>query len=306
MRCSILALALLVGAGACGGDGGDGNAPDGGGSGNGDGGSGGGADGASDGASEGWVSLISGEWTLPAGDEGYVCVRKTMSETLFVTAFRPLIPNGTHHTVLTVGPPAGPDGTFPCGVGTNAARMIFGSGVGTTDLYLPEGVGMRIDAGQQLNLNLHLYNFDDLAAISGTSGTEVQLATAVANEAEVVLAGPTFFSIDSTHTVIEGDCTMNGDVTLFAASPHMHQLGRHMTVTTTARTIMDRDYSFDEQTVELLTPLSLPSGTQVHVACTYADPGGGVTVSYGDSTDAEMCFAGLFRYPVRGGFLCSD
>jgi len=68
--------------------------------------------------------------------------------------------------------------------------------------------------------------------------------------------------------------------------------------------IMDRDYTFDDQTVDLITPVSLSSGGTVHVECTYMDPGAGVSVFSGDSTDEEMCFASLFRYPARGGFLC--
>lgn len=35
----------------------------------------------------GWQTLISGEWTMPAGAEGYVCVRKTVKEDLFVSSF---------------------------------------------------------------------------------------------------------------------------------------------------------------------------------------------------------------------------
>ena len=294
----VLVVGLLLGLGCdgstkSGDDAGGGGGPDGGG-------------GAPDGGSTpgDWALLISGDWTLPAGDEGYVCVRKTVPETIYITSFRPIIPNGTHHTVLTVGSPSGPDGTFACGVGTNAASMIFGSGVGTNQLDMPEGVGVKIEAGQQLNLNLHLYNFNESAPISGTSGTEVLTAPSVTHEAEVILGGPFAFEVTSTNTVIEGDCTMNGDVTIFATGPHMHQLGRHMRVSAGGEMIMDRDYTFDEQTIDLISPLSLTNGTQIHVACTYADPGAGVTVSYGDSTDAEMCFAGLYRYPVRGGFLC--
>jgi hypothetical protein len=278
---------------------------DGGGGGGGDGGGGGGGDGGGGG---GWQSLVSGDWTLPAGDEGYVCVRRTLPETIYVTAFRPLIPQGTHHTVLTVGGPNGADGTFPCGVGTNSDRMIFGSGVGTDDFYMPDGVAVRLEAGEQLNLNLHLYNYNDSAPISGTSGTEVQVVPAaeVEHEAEVILAGPVGFTLDASamDRIIEGTCTMNASVTLFATGPHMHQVGKHMRVWANGTMIMDRAYSFDEQTAELIEPIALTSGQQVRVECTYQP---GPANMWGDSSDQEMCFASLFRYPAQGsafGYIC--
>ncbi|MEM9196001.1 MAG: hypothetical protein AAGF12_42945, partial [Myxococcota bacterium] len=105
-----------------------------------------------------WVNLIAGDWTLPSGEEDYLCVRATVTEEMYIGAFRPVIPEGTHHTVLTMEDGNRPDGITSCSAGENGPRMIFGSGVGTPELNMPEGVAVRLPAGQQLLLNLHLLN----------------------------------------------------------------------------------------------------------------------------------------------------
>jgi hypothetical protein len=191
--------------------------------------------------------------------------------------------------------------------------MIFGSGVGTDELLMPDGVAFRLQAGQQLLLNLHVYNESQTTPLSGISGTEVLLISEseVMNEAEVLLAG-TFavYLPDGQTTTINGGCRMNGDVTIFATGPHMHRLGTHMTVIAETAsgdlTIMDRDYSFDEQTVELVGNVPVPAGNNVRVACTYYNNTGDL-VTWGESSDQEMCFASLFRYPKQGaGVVCTN
>src|SRR5262245_55005688 len=86
------------------------------------GGGGGKADELGDAGPDGGVpyqTLVAGEWTMPAGEEGYRCVFKTIEKTTYVRAFRPIAPLGTHHTVLTVGAADHPDGVFPCQAAMN-------------------------------------------------------------------------------------------------------------------------------------------------------------------------------------------
>jgi hypothetical protein len=119
---------------------------------------------------EAWTLLIEGEWQLPAGSEGYRCVRQTLQQDIHIAGLRALSPQGTHHTVLGVGPSTGPDGISDCNAGELGQRMVFGSGVGTDSYELPDGVALRLRAGEQLLLNLHLFNATQ-APISGNSGT---------------------------------------------------------------------------------------------------------------------------------------
>ena len=107
-----------------------------------------------------WRTLLEGAWELPAGQEGYRCVRLTMTEDTYIKEFQPIAPPGTHHTLLSVNEtPTGPDGISPCSGGDNGLVTLLGSGAGENYSAgaLPEGVAYKIAKGSQLNLNLHIF-----------------------------------------------------------------------------------------------------------------------------------------------------
>jgi hypothetical protein len=265
-------------------------------------------------AGGGWKTLVTGRWDMAAGKEAYRCVRFTLPKDVYVGSFRALSPLGTHHTVLTVAEEAGePDGITTCSAQTNAARNITGSGVGTNDFTLPEGVAVHLRAGQQLLLNLHLFNVSD-APLSGLSGTLIKVVAEkdVKQTAEGLLAGPLNLDIPvGGPTVQTGECTLKTDGTLFAVLPHMHQLGVHLKAIAKSSiqgdvVLHDGDYSFDEQVVYPFSEVKMKAGDKVQVECTYQNTTK-KAVKFGDSSLAEMCFAGLYRYPAdTGSFLCTQ
>jgi len=258
-------------------------------------------------AGDGWKSLIQAHWVLPAGTEQYRCARVTAPEDAVLHSFRALSPVGTHHTVLTIATnPTEPDGLTVCDVTTNAQAMLSASGVGTNDYTLPDGVGIRVHKGEQLLLNLHLFNVS-AQPIEGTSGSLVKVLaeSEVTQEAESILAGPVALQIPahSTNVVQSGACTMSEDVTLTAVGAHAHMHATHVTIVAHSSidgdvVLSDRDYAFDAQRIYALDPLvKMKAGDKVEVACTY-DNAGDSPLTFGDSSLAEMCFAGLFRYPA--------
>ena len=261
------------------------------------------------------IELIGGAWNMPGGTEGYVCVRLTVEETIFIREFRPIAPLGTHHTVLTYSNTAGsrPDGVSDCNAATNASNMIFGSGVGTEPLTLPDGVAIRLEPGNQLLLNLHLFN-TDAAPLEGYSGIEAVLMDEgdVENEAEVLLAGNETFSIPARASDYEvnGGCTMSGSVNVFAVMPHMHQYGVFMEVTANrggSPTIIHEDfYSFEDQRYRTFDALPMASGDRIDVLCRYDNPTDS-SIGWGDSSLQEMCYAAIYRYPRLGtsGITCT-
>jgi hypothetical protein len=245
-----------------------------------------------------WTNMIEGSWELTPGQEKYVCVTRTLTEDLVVGGYRPIAPDGTHHTVLSYGDPNGPDRTFDCGPGTDSPLWIYASGVGTNELILPTGVGVVIPKGKQLNLNLHLYNIGD-GIKTGKSGVEGVILTAaqVQHEAELFLPGPLMFGPTATDT-ISGDCTAKANQTLVALFPHMHQKGKHFKTEvlrggTVMATLYDKSYDFDGQEFILTDQLALQSGDKIRTTCQYTEAG----VSWGNSSDEEMCFSILIRYP---------
>ncbi len=267
---------------------------------------------------DGWTTLLEGDWTLPAGQpDTYYCVYATVPRDMYIKAFRPLIPLGTHHTVLTLFNNASPaDGVHLCNVGTNGQSMIYGSGVGTPDFVFPPGIGLHLKAGQRLLLNLHLYNASD-ETISGRSGTFVQEAMPgeIQNVAEIVLAGPTLgLQVPSGISTQSGVCNLsqvtNAPIQVFSISQHMHKTGTHVrSVITRGQQeieLQDIDYNFEKQSFHMVEPhITLQPTDKLTTYCTFNNPN--APKVFGDSSDDEMCFTDLFYYPAQGAnFTCTS
>lgn len=303
---SIAAASLLV---ACGGD--VTSNPGGGGGGSDPGTGGGGATGTGMPPPDGdWQPLVEGSWTLPSGQEDYWCARKTIDEDLYIRAFRAIAPLGTHHTLLTKTNGSQPDGEFPCSAGNLADDMIYASGVGTDPFGFPEGVAIKLEAGTQVLLNLHLFN-TSISAIDGTSGTEVLTlpASEVEQEAEMIFAGTVaIFVGPQAEQTISGTCDFPVDATVATVWPHMHQYGTHMKVVHEADegdvVLHDAPYDFNEQVNYPIDPVLVRAGERVRVFCSYQNTTD-TTLTFGESSNDEMCFAGLYRYPALGtGVFC--
>lgn len=273
---------------------------------------------APDARPDGWQTLISSSWSIPPGEE-YRCERLTIAEDIWIKNFRSTVPLGHHHAVLTLeDDPSAPDGQTACGAGTNAPLMIYGSAPGTEDITMPDGVAVRVPAGSQLLLNLHLYNTQPSTDLAGVSEILYQAVPADevdgVVEAEIVLMGPVQFTIDEGTDTVTGGCTQSGDTTLFMTNPHMHRLGTHARVVARRAAgdvvLHDGPYDFEDQKFYPIAPeVPMANGDRVEITCTYDNDTGG-PVSFGDSTDQEMCFASTYRYPKLGGGLfgavCTD
>jgi len=258
-----------------------------------------------------WKTLLTGDWTMAPGTEGYLCVRKTIDEDLFITVFDAINPLGTHHTLLTMGEPNGPDGISPCNSGANFTQSVFGSGVGSVPLAFPKGVALKIKKGTQLLLNLHLFNTGQ-TEIAGTSGARFQAVaesetTAIA---EGLLAGTTRLDLPPAQTTSStGYCTMSTDAMIFAVSPHMHVLGIYEKIVAERAAegeavLYDGPYDFNEQKYYSFTPVQVRKGDRIRVDCTHNNTTP-QQVTFGESTLSEMCFAGIYRYPADGSnFMC--
>jgi Copper type II ascorbate-dependent monooxygenase, C-terminal domain len=252
-----------------------------------------------------WTLLLEEGWTLPAGGEvAQWCADVVIEEDTFISAIRPVHPPGTHHTTLSITPdqtPCTTQAVFSNGI-------LYAAGVGTEALRMPEGVAMKLPAGHVLHLGLHLYNVGE-EQLDGVSGIEVIRVDPedVEHEAELLVAGPFSLAIPPGRSTSTGTCTIIEDQTVFALFPHMHQLGVHLKTTAMiggeAMVLHDGPYDFEEQYQLPLQPLELGVGDSITTACTYENTTGRM-VTFGESSDTEMCFSVLFRYPATGNTLC--
>jgi hypothetical protein len=263
-------------------------------------------------AGDGWQRLIEADWQLSARSEGYRCAYKTMPQDVYIVAFSPLTPLGTHHTTLEVAPGISPDGVAWCSApSSGGVRRLQGSAVGTEPVDLPAGVAMKVAKGEQLVMNLHLFNGGD-TVLTGTSGMWIKTVPAeTAGEmAEVVLAGPFSLEIPEGRSTQSGRCTFAEPGTIYSLGPHMHQLGVHMRVTAHSavggeRVLHDAPFDFTHQLVHPIEQVQLSAGDWLTIECTY-DNTTGASVFWGDSSLSEMCFVNLGRYPAAGESFCAN
>ncbi len=254
-------------------------------------------------APQAYTRIIEGSWTLAPGEEkSNVCFKKPITEDTYISAIRPVHPPGSHHTLLTIG-----DETDDCRSSVPTG-FIYAAGVGSQGLTLPKGVALKLPAGKVLDISLHIYN-TGTTELSGTSGMDVVTMDAkdVVYESDSILAGPLSFTLPAHQiTTLSNDCQVTADQSAFALFPHMHQLGTHFKTTVTAggvpNVLHDADYTFNEQLQLPLDPLlQLHMGDTITTECTYENTTD-KDVTFGESSDTEMCFSVLFRYPkIEGG-----
>jgi hypothetical protein len=265
-------------------------------------------------AGDDWLSLIEAEWKLDPNSEAHLCARATVPRDAYLHEFAPLIPLGTHHTVLSVHPGGeAPDGVVPCAADVSG-RQIFGAGVGTKSETLPDGIAAQVHAGDQLLLNLHMFNASD-EPLEGRSGVKVRTMDEadVEDVAEGVLAGPLTLEIPpGGPTKQAGQCTFDHDATIISVGPHMHQLGVHMRVVARSSVagdtvLFDGPYAFDSQQRYPVDFVEMKAGDVVSVECTYQNDTDHA-VAWGQSSLDEMCFASITRFPASDGavYLCTN
>jgi hypothetical protein len=250
----------------------------------------------------GWQVLTSLDWQLDPGLESWTCTRKTLDRDLMIARFEPISPIGTHHTVLTTGEPSAPDGQFGCDA-IEQRSLLLTTTVGSNALIFPDGVVMRVPAGQQLVLGLHLFNTTG-APLRGSSGVRALIAKPAPGqvEAEAINVWAQDFELPpGRQTLTKGGCTLTQESTVFALHPHMHELGTHVKIVAhsggTERVLHDAPFDVAEQLIYPIEPLTLLPEDRVEIECTHRNTRESV-VAYGGSSAAEMCLVELYRYPA--------
>lgn len=280
------AALLALGSSSCSDQGNDGNSDT-------DGSGGGGASSSTGGAggdSQSWQALFTADWELEPFSEKTTDVHTlVVDRDIYVGAIRPISPKGTHHALLQRQE-----------LGT--LHTLYASGINTNALTFPAGVGLKLEAGDTLLLELHLLNPSG-ETLTGTSGIEiVEVAPEdIQQEADVFLPGPMTFEIPPLQSHTEtGTCTVLSMQSYFALLPHMHQIGTRLKTTVTiggeTRVLHDGDYDFESQVFLPLDTVTLHTGDTITTECTWNNTTSH-PVGWGTSSLDEMCFSILYRYP---------
>lgn len=253
-----------------------------------------------------WSLLAQGDWTLePGTEEVDHCIKVTLDEDIYVSAIRPIAPEGTHHTFVALSDTA--DGER-CTSAVAAGTLIYAAGLGSPGIELPKGVAMKLSAGKVLNLSLHIYN-PTQRVLHGTSGMEITRMDPadVEYESQTTLAGPIGFSIPTGRILLTHECEIQEAQTAFALFPHMHQHGKHLKTTVTVggveKLLHDGDFDFADQPQIPIDPIAFATGDRVRTECTFENDTAN-DIKFGESSDTEMCFSVFFRYPHTASSFC--
>lgn len=262
-------------------------------------------------SADGYV-LRTDEITVAARAESYVCYAETLDHDIVVGRFdyraQPLV----HHLLLMRTMTPEPDGLSECDVLFRPTWLpMFGAATADTSLDLPSDVGMRLTAGTQVLVQLHLLNASD-----EDRSVRVEMLLGNATREDVAPAG--LFAFGRTELYLPPrersttthECQLEEDVDIFAVLPHMHYLGTALwfetgdTTDTMSEVYRREPWSFDDQFIEL-APMRLPAGTSTRVSCAFDNPYAH-PVMFGESSEDEMCFLVTFARNRTGLVGCDS
>lgn len=195
------------------------------------------------------------------------------------------------------------------GVGFDAAGALGGWAPGNEPRRLPPGVGIWVPKGADLVIQVH-YHKDGKPE---TDLTKIGLYFAQGPVDKALRIYPLTANLwippGDAHYTTHREITNPTDSTLLEIMPHMHLLGRTMTVTATPpggtpETLVDvPNWDFNWQSTYVYKqPVPLPKGTKIDLTATYdnsldnpRNPNSPPkAVTWGEQTTDEMCIAFLF------------
>jgi peroxiredoxin len=199
------------------------------------------------------------------------------------------------------------------GPGVRVHSGLFGWAPGNEAHFLPDGIGVSLPKGADVIIQVH-YHPDgkpetDLTRVGlFLCKTPVKQALHNAFAANMALEIPA----GDSHREIRAKWDVPVDVTVLSATPHMHQIGRHMEMAfrfpdgkRVENLVKIDDWDFGWQfTYWLDKPLDVPKGSKLEIVSHYdnseANPRSPKplrTIRWGEATTDEMCigFVGVVK-----------
>lgn len=246
-------------------------------------------------------------YTLKPGDEKYFCYTMDLPadrETV-ITELSPTYGKATHHFGMYYTIAAEPNGFSECPLLVKETWIpLYGGGVDSGPLKLPQGAGFRLGKGQQILIQLHLLN----AGKTDVTDTGAMTMKLVDPATKVTPAG--MFGFDNRDLAIPAKtmdvervmtCTLPFDMNVFGVFGHMHTKGKHIEVsrgaTPGAEILYATPWVFDQQPT-VLKSFQAKKGDTVHIRCKWDNPSE-LPVKYGESTNDEMCSFVFYYAPYE-------
>jgi len=263
-----------------------------------------------------WIdaSLAAEEAYTPSGEymDEYRCFvlepGLTEAQTLIGYEIHPGHAAEVHHVLLyetdleeaRALDAADPDAGYLCfgGIGTDSSNMLGAWAPGSGATRFPEDTGISMTPGKAMVMQIH-YNLHNGDPMPDQTSIDLQYA-----HADVIYPA-TFSSLAQSDFAIppyapsysaSASLIVSTDVTLWGVFPHMHQLGKDISVNLKRDGVEEclvhiPSWDFHWQQLYFYdTPQGLPvyAGDRVTLTCTWSNNTGAV-VTWGEGTDDEMC-----------------
>jgi peroxiredoxin/mono/diheme cytochrome c family protein len=221
----------------------------------------------------------------------------------------------------------GPGYSVGMGVGFIPQGGLSGWSPGITPQHLPQGTGYYVPKNSDIVMQIHYHRNGRVERDRTQVGLYFTKKPVERPYGSGVLAGGqgtgifrTFFSIppDDENFKLAGDGWAQKDFTLYSISPHMHLLGKNISLSMTppggeSKTLLAInawDYNWQE-IYFLKEPIQVKVGTRFHVDATYDNSAKNPLnpfnpprrITFGEQTTNEMCFVflgGTSQSPVIG------
>ena len=203
-------------------------------------------------------------------------------------------------------PGPGFEGDFP--YPTAMVGMWF---PGSAPVTLGLGKGLRIPAGAAVVIEIHYGRVGE--AVIDQTQVCLHIVDRVSEEIQTSLVKneDIFIPAGDKAAVIKASRTFANDFTLYAITPHMHQLGTGFRVLVSMPgaqvCLANVEWDFEHQgSSRLTTPMKIPAGSTIRTECTYDNsmenknqPNNPPSdVVFGKSTDREMCQLTIATSPL--------
>jgi hypothetical protein len=178
------------------------------------------------------------------------------------------------------------------GTGVGASSLLVGWAPGVPVGEYPEGTGVPVSGGRAVIVQMH-YNLAAGAQLDETSvdlrfdASAIPLRSLVLTDSDLTIPPNTTDHVEGASTTFGDD-----DVTVVAAFPHMHQIGKELRVDveTGACAIDVPRWDFHWQQLYAYTaPVVIPGGAQVNLTCRYDSTGRAEPTYFGEGSSEEMC-----------------
>jgi hypothetical protein len=256
----------------------------------------------------GGVQLATPSYHVDSGQEIYMCYQfRSPADAVAITHVDTISMPGIHHLALfqVMAGNDEPEDAHECNVTFKLSWLpVFVSGTGSKELTMPDGVGFKVAPNTQYVLQLHIQNASD-APLDVRAGVNIAYDhnPDALQPAGIYALGHMQINIPAATTdySLTETCKSNKTRNVFAVFPHMHKLGTQMDVMYTpsggaaSSFYSVNPYTFGNQPVEPLAQTLNPND-ELTATCHWNNPGAS-PVTYGESSDNEMCFFVMFYYP---------